>query len=64
MINFAESKEENMDLTNKEKDLKEQLRNYRRAYPNGARMLEREILDLVYELMEGEDEQDDSQDVC
>lgn len=41
-----------MELTNEEQDLIRLIRNYKRAYPNGARMLENEILSLVYELME------------
>lgn len=41
-----------MYLTDREKELVEALRNYRRAYPNGARNLEIYILELVYELME------------
>lgn len=41
-----------MDFTEQEKDLIQQIRNYRAAYPNGARVLEQEILDLLYELME------------
>lgn len=40
------------DLTEKEKDLIANIRNYRRAYPNGKRNLEIAILDLVYELMD------------
>jgi hypothetical protein len=43
-----------MELTMTEEELIKQLRNYRKAYPNGSKMLEREILDLVYELMEQE----------
>lgn len=42
------------EFTEKEKDLIYQIRNYRRAYPNGAKNLERHIMDLVYELMENE----------
>jgi hypothetical protein len=30
------------------------LRNYRRAYPNGARNMEIYIMDMVYDLMENE----------
>ena len=41
-----------MELTEKEKDLIEAIRNYRRAYPNGERNFEIYIMDLVYELME------------
>ncbi len=41
-----------MELTKQEEELIKQLRNYRKAYPNGAKMLEIEIMDLVYELME------------
>lgn len=43
-----------MSYTEKENDLIQALRNYRRAYPNGARNMEIYILDLVYELMEHE----------
>lgn len=41
-----------MDLSEKEEELVQALRNYRRAYPNGERNLEIYIMDLVYELME------------
>lgn len=41
-----------MEYTKREKELVELIRNYRRAYPNGAKMLEREILEAVYDLME------------
>lgn len=41
-----------MELTKKEEDLIEAIRNYRRAYPNGAREFEIYIMALVYELME------------
>ena len=43
-----------MRYTEKEKELIEAIRNYRKAYPNGARELEIYIMDLVYELMENE----------
>lgn len=43
-----------MSYTEKENDLIQALRNYRKAYPNGARNMEIYILDLVYELMEHE----------
>lgn len=43
-----------MEYTEKENDLIQLIRNYRRAYPNGARVLEQEIMELVYELMEEE----------
>ena len=43
-----------MKYTEKEKELIEAIRNYRKAYPNGARELEFYIMDLVYELMENE----------
>lgn len=43
-----------MRYTEKEKELIEAIRNYRKAYPNGARELEFYIMDLVYELMEYE----------
>ena len=54
MIIFAMSKQQNsMEYTENEKELIRLIRNYRRAYPNGAKMLEREIIGLVYDLMEG-----------
>lgn len=43
-----------MKYTEKEKELIEALRNYRRAYPNGKRELEYYIMELVNELMEHE----------
>ncbi|MDD7272824.1 MAG: hypothetical protein PUG96_02505 [Prevotellaceae bacterium] len=43
-----------MQYTEKEDELIQAIRNYRRAYPNGQRNLEIYILDLVYELMENE----------
>lgn len=54
MITFALSnkKGNKMEFTDEERDLIEQIRNYRRAYPNGARELEREILATPYDLME------------
>ena len=43
-----------MKYSEKEQELIEAIRNYRKAYPNGARGLEIYIMDLVYELMENE----------
>lgn len=43
-----------MEYTAKEKELIEAVRNYRKAYPNGARQLEIYIMDLVYEFMDNE----------
>nr|DAX18785.1 MAG TPA: hypothetical protein [Caudoviricetes sp.] len=43
-----------MELTDKEEELIQAIRNYRRAYPNGQRNLEIYIMDLVYELMDNE----------
>lgn len=43
-----------MKYSEKEQELIEAIRNYRRAYPNGARELEIYIMDLVYELMGNE----------
>ncbi len=45
-----------MEITNKEKDLIESIRNYRKAYPNGSKQLELYILDLLYELMDKEND--------
>ena len=41
-----------MQYTEKEEELIQALRNYRKAYPNGERNLEIYIMELVYELME------------
>lgn len=41
-----------MDLTTEGKEMIELIRNYQRAYPNGAKMLEIEILDQVYSMLE------------
>lgn len=41
-----------MKLTEKEEDLIEQIRNYRRAYPNGRREMEILIFETVYDLIE------------
>lgn len=43
-----------MRITEKEEELIQALRNYRKAYPNGERNLEIYIMDLVYDLMENE----------
>ena len=37
-----------------EKEQIQAIRNYRKAYPNGAREFEIYIMDLVYELMEND----------
>lgn len=41
-----------MQYTEKEDELIQALRNYRKAYPNGERNLEIYIMELVYELIE------------
>lgn len=43
-----------MELTDKEEELIQAIRNYRRSYPNGQRNLEIYIMDLLYELMDNE----------
>jgi len=43
-----------MKLTDKEEELIEAIRNYRRAYPNGKEELETYALGLFYELMDNE----------
>lgn len=43
-----------MRYTEKEDELIQAIRNYRRAYPNGAIQLETYIMELVYDLMEHE----------
>ena len=43
-----------MKYSEKEQELIEAIRNYRKAYPDGAREREIYIMDLVYELMENE----------
>ncbi|MDE5571166.1 MAG: hypothetical protein K2I86_03810 [Prevotella sp.] len=53
MITFAVSNlTEYMEYTEKEDELIQAIRNYRKAYPNGQRNMEIYIMDLVYELME------------
>lgn len=47
-----------MEYTRKEDDLIQAIRNYRKAYPNGQRNLEIYIMDLLYELMDGEDSEE------
>ena len=44
-----------MTLTEKEKDLIEMIRNFRRARPNGAEELEFYIKRLLDELLDGEE---------
>lgn len=43
------------EITEKENDLIETIRNYRRAYPNGAEQFEKEIIAMVYDLMDERD---------
>lgn len=43
-----------MKYTEKEDELIQAIRNYRRAYPNGAIELEASIMGLFYDLMEQE----------
>ena len=53
MITFAVSNlTKYMEYTEKEDELIQAIRNYRKAYPNGQRNMEIYIMDLVYELME------------
>lgn len=40
------------EITNEEWALIKTIRDYRKAYPNGSRMLEREINDILDELMD------------
>lgn len=41
-----------MKYTEKENELIQAIRNYRKAYPNGARELENYVMELLYDLME------------
>lgn len=56
------------EITAEEWFLIETIRNYRKAYPNGARMLENEINEILDELMDlnykenKEDEQENKED--
>lgn len=43
-----------MILTDKERDLIEAIRNYKKAYPNGAKNFETYIMELLYDLMDNE----------
>ena len=44
------------EISDKEWDLLSTIRNYKRAFPNGSRMMKREIMALLDELMTSEDE--------
>ena len=46
------------EISDKEWDLSNTIRNYKRAFPNGSRMMKREIMALLDELMTSEDEDD------
>lgn len=52
------------EITNEEWELLQSIRNYRNAYPNGARMLQSEINDLLDILMdiEYQEEQEEEEE--
>lgn len=47
------------EISDKEWDLLSTIRNYKRAFPNGSRMMKREIMALLDELMTSGEEDDD-----
>lgn len=47
------------EISDKEWDLSNTIRNYKSAFPNGSRMMKREIMALLDELMTSEEEDDD-----
>ena len=50
------------EISDKEWDLSNTIRNYKRAFPNGSRMMKREIMALLDELMTSEeDEKEDDE---
>lgn len=48
------------EISDKEWDLSNTIRNYKRAFPNGSRMMKREIMALLDELMTSEEEDDEN----
>lgn len=50
------------EISDKEWDLLSTIRNYKRAFPNGSRMMKREIMALLDELMTSEEEEDEEDD--
>ena len=50
------------EISDKEWDLSNTIRNYKRAFPNGSHMMKREIMALIDELMTSEeDEKEDDE---
>ena len=47
------------EISDKEQGLLSTIRNYKRAFPNGSRMMKRESMALLDELMTTEEEDDD-----
>ena len=47
------------EISDKEWDLLSAIRNYKRAFPNDSRMMKREIMALLDELMTSEEDEDD-----
>lgn len=48
------------EISDKEWDLLSTIRNYKRAFPNGSRMMKREIMAVLDELMTSEEEDDEN----
>ena len=49
------------EISDKEWDLLSTIRNYKRASPNGSRMMKREIMALLDELMTSEEDEEDDE---
>ena len=50
------------EISDKEWDLLSTIRNYKRAFPNGSRMMKREIMALLDELMTSEEDEEEDDD--
>jgi hypothetical protein len=49
------------EISDKEWDLLSTIRNYKRAFPNDSRMMKREIMALLDELMTSEEDKEDDE---
>ena len=49
------------EISDKEWDLSNTIRNYKRAFPNGSRMMKREIMALLDELMTSEEDEEEDE---
>lgn len=49
------------EISDKEWDLLSTIRNYKRAFPNSSRMMKREIMALLDELMTSEEDEEEDE---